>query len=255
MNARMIAAEYLKLRKRRGLFWWSLALVVGIVALFFGITEVLHLVNPVKYGAVGGIDGLRNTIGGITTGGAIAAVLIGATAGAGDLSAGVFRELVATGRSRWALFAARVPGALLLILPMAVVAFAICAVFIFGFAGGAALPSGALVAKSLAWILLSLGTTTILALGFASLIGNRGTTIGVLIGWLFIAQPLLPGVTVLGGARSALLNVAMDRLAPLADGGFAPNIAIGVATALFVVAAWIAVALGVGAWRTATRDA
>jgi hypothetical protein len=255
MNARMISAEFLKLRKRRGLFWWSLTLVVGVVALFFGITEVLHLVNPADYQSVGGVRGLRNTIGGLTSAGAIAAVLIGAAAGSADLSAGVFRELVATGRSRWALFAARVPGALLLILPMAVVGFALCAVFVYGFAGGAALPSAGLLLRSLALILLSLSTTTILALGFSSLIGNRGTTIGVLIGWLFIAEPLLTQVSVLGGARRALLAVAMDRLTPLSEGGFGPNLTIGIATALFVVAAWIAVALGAGAWRTATRDA
>src|SRR5438552_14078673 len=47
----------------------------------------------------------------------VAAVLIGATAGAGDLG-GFFRNLVVTGRPRWSLFAARVPGGLALLLPM-----------------------------------------------------------------------------------------------------------------------------------------
>ena len=82
--------------------------------------------------------------------------------------------------------------------------------------------------RSLAWILLSLGTTTILALGFSSLIGNRGTTIGVLIGWLFIAEPVLGQVTLLGGARRALLAVAMDRLTPLSNGGFGQNLTVHV---------------------------
>lgn len=36
MNWRMIKAEWLKLRKRRGLFWWSLGLAVGVVTLIFG---------------------------------------------------------------------------------------------------------------------------------------------------------------------------------------------------------------------------
>ncbi len=40
--------------------------------------------------------------------------MIGIDAGAGDLSAGVFRDLVVTGRSRLALFASRVPAALAL---------------------------------------------------------------------------------------------------------------------------------------------
>jgi hypothetical protein len=39
----------------------------------------------------------------------VTAILIGTTAGAADVGSGVFRDLVATGRSRTALFAARIP--------------------------------------------------------------------------------------------------------------------------------------------------
>ena len=46
--------------------------------------------------------------------GPLAAILIGVEAGTGDASAGVFRDLVVTGRSRLALFASRVPAALAL---------------------------------------------------------------------------------------------------------------------------------------------
>ena len=48
--------------------------------------------------------------------GPVAAVLIGAEAGAGDLAAGVFRDNVLTGRSRTALFLARIPAAVAVIL-------------------------------------------------------------------------------------------------------------------------------------------
>ena len=41
---------------------------------------------------------------------ALVAILVGVTAGTGDLRAGVFRELVVTGRPRVSLFAARIPG-------------------------------------------------------------------------------------------------------------------------------------------------
>ncbi len=44
--------------------------------------------------------------------GPLAAIMIGTDGGAGDLAAGVFRDLVVTGRSRLALFASRVPAAL-----------------------------------------------------------------------------------------------------------------------------------------------
>ena len=55
----------------------------------------------------------------------VAAMLIGVTAGAGDLAAGVFRELVVTGRSRRELFAARIPAGLALVIPLTAVGFAI----------------------------------------------------------------------------------------------------------------------------------
>jgi hypothetical protein len=47
----------------------------------------------------------------VTQLGSIAAILIGSTAGAGDVASGFFRTLVVTGRSRAALFAARIPSA------------------------------------------------------------------------------------------------------------------------------------------------
>ncbi len=55
--------------------------------------------------------------------GPLAAMLIGVEAGTGDASAGVFRDLVVTGRSRLALFATRVPAALALCCTMIGVAY------------------------------------------------------------------------------------------------------------------------------------
>ena len=53
MNLEMVKVELLKLRRRRGLFWWSLLLTVGVPLVFFTIVEVLHLTSPEKYAAVG----------------------------------------------------------------------------------------------------------------------------------------------------------------------------------------------------------
>ena len=57
--------------------------------------------------------------------GPLAAILIGVEAGAGDASAGVFRDLVATGRSRLALFASRVPAALALCWLVVLIGYAL----------------------------------------------------------------------------------------------------------------------------------
>jgi hypothetical protein len=98
------------LRRRRALVAASLALIVGPMLVSVVVLAVLHAVNPGKYGPAGGVDNLGGALGLLTQIGSVAAVLIGVSAGGGDLGAGVFRELVVTGRSRLALFAARIPG-------------------------------------------------------------------------------------------------------------------------------------------------
>jgi hypothetical protein len=253
MNGRMIRAEFLKLRRRRALVWWSAMLTIGVVVIGFGITEALHLQNPGKYGPVGGVNGLQDVLFAISSFGVIAAILIGVTAGTGDLSAGVFRELVATGRSRLSLFAVRAPGALLLFVPMIVVAWGIAAIASVTLAGGLAVPSAALLAKSLGWVVLSTSVGLVVALGLASLIGSRAIAIGAVMGYIFIAEPLLSNVRLLGRARDALFGNALNQLAPFHPGGLVVTMSVAVAVA--VLAAWIVATLGAGAWRTVTRDA
>jgi hypothetical protein len=253
---RLVLAEALKLRKRRGLMWWSLVLTVGVVTVVFAIIEILHLVNPTRHGPAGGVDALSGSMMGLTAAGSLAAILLGAVAGTQDVSAGVFRDLVATGRSRWQLFMARVPGALAVYLPMITVGYIVIATCSVTLAGNLPVPSAGLFARGYGWVVLSTGFDVILALGFASLVGSRGITNGVLIGWQFIASPLLTQVSFLGGLRQALYTGALDRLnpAPGVDQG-PPTVVHSVVVAFVVVVAWIAASLAAGGWRTATRDA
>jgi hypothetical protein len=264
----MVNAEWLKLRRRRGLFWWTLVLSVGVVSVVYTILEILHLHNPAQYDPPGGINGLQGSIIGLSFAGVVAAILVGTSAGTGDVSSGVFRDLVATGRSRWALFGARVPGALAFFLPFITLGYIVIAACSVGLAGspshGVVAPSGAFAAPSIGlivrgygWIVLVTGFELILALGLASLIGSRATTIGVLLGWQFLASPLIAQIHLLGSARQALFSQAFDRLIPHAlftDQG-SPLLIRSAATAVFVLLCWIAAALGAGGWRTATRDA
>jgi hypothetical protein len=257
MTLRMVNAEWLKLRRRRGLFWWSLVLAVGIVSVVYTILEILHLNNPAHYDPPGGIGGLQGSIIGLSLGGSVAAILIGTAAGTADVSTGVFRDLVATGRSRWALFAARVPGALLFFLPIITLGYVVIAACSVGLAGSLRTPDAGLLLRGYGWILVVTCFDLILALGLASLIGSRGTTIGVLLGWQFLAAPLLAQVHLLGAARQALFSQAFDRLIPHAlftDQG-APLLIKSVGMAVMVLLAWTLFALGAGGWRTATRDA
>jgi hypothetical protein len=254
---RLVKAAWLKLIRRRPLFWWSLVLTVGVVTVVFGIIEILHLVNPVKHGVAGGLDGFRGGMIGLASAGSVGGILVGAAAGSIDVSSGVFRDLVATGRSRWQLFAARVPGALAFYLPMVTLGFIVVATSSLVFAGGLATPNASLIVRGYLWVLLVTGFDLVLALGFASLINSRATTIGVLLGWQIIASPLLSQVSLLGGARQLLYTQAIDRLnpAPLLDNGGPPTLVRSVAVAAAVILGWMALMLAAGGWRTATRDA
>jgi ABC-type transport system involved in multi-copper enzyme maturation permease subunit len=257
-SLRLTSAETLKLRKRRGLMIAGGLMTVGIVVVVNVILIVIHAVNPDNQGPAGGIDNFASLTSVLSLLGSIVAILIGATAGAGDLNAGVFRELVVTGRSRLALFLARIPGGLAVLWTFILVSYAINAIVAVAFAGSLAEPSLSLIVEGGLWLLLTTGFYFVLALGFASLVGSRSTAIGVLLAFRLAVSPILVAISYLGAARKAVPIVPLDRLAPaqLADDvGRGANVHLSRAAAVIVVALWIAVSLAVGAWRTQTRDA
>jgi ABC-type transport system involved in multi-copper enzyme maturation permease subunit len=255
---RMIMAEFLKLRKRRWLFWGALFLTVGLLIIVFIILEILHLTRPATHGPVGGTASFGGWVRGLTGGGTIAALLIGAIAGTADITAGVFRDLVATGRSRWQLFAARIPGALMMLLPIMTGAFAIVVIINAVFIGSGHAPGPSLMAQAYGWVILSTGFDMLIALGFASLVGSRAAALGVVLGWELIASPLLLQVTSLGSGRQVLYISSLNKLNPLPAAGRGAAVATVTHSdliAALVLVAWLVVLLGLGAWRTATRDA
>ena len=122
----LVAARFLELRKRRGLMLTLVGVTIGIPTLFFAVRLVLHAVAPKTYGPAGGYDiytGL--TAGVLYTFGFIVAAALGATAGSADLTDGVFRHLVVTGRSRVALYLARIPAGLAIIGPLVAIGFTV----------------------------------------------------------------------------------------------------------------------------------
>jgi hypothetical protein len=258
LNVRMVSAEVLKVRKRRGLMAWSAILTVAPVALFFAISAILHAENPARYGPAGGVSNLAGVMGALATLGSVAAVLIGANMGAGDVQAGVFRDLVSTGRSRIALFAARVPGGLALLWPLLAFAWVIACAASVAFAGHLQSPGISLMIQGGGWVFLAATSIYLLALGIASLTASKATTIGIVLAWLFVASQLVLQITGLGVARQALQMAALTRLIPsgLQEQPPDPVVAsMSVGVAILVVAAWAAVPLTVGAWHTRTRDA
>src|SRR4029453_7832578 len=98
-SPRLAQAELLKLRKRRGLVAAVAALTILPMVIAYVVLLSMHANDSVAHGPAGGLDNFTSTMDLLTTLTVVAAVLIGATLGTGDLSAGVFRELVVTGRS------------------------------------------------------------------------------------------------------------------------------------------------------------
>jgi hypothetical protein len=186
--------------------------------------------------------------------GPVAAVLIGAEAGAGDLGAGVFRDNVLTGRSRTALFLARIPAAVVVTLAVTALGFAIGLVGTFAFAGGLPTPSLSLVLQAAAWLALANSVVCVIAVGLASLTGSRPGTITALIGWELVLSPLIVRAASLGSLRRGLLDAALMFLKPGPASG-APVIAMPVAVAVVVTIGWLLVLPALGGWRMRTRDA
>jgi hypothetical protein len=119
----LITTKQLEIRKRRGLMSVVFALTVGLPVLVLGIRLLFHAVDPGSYGPAGTPDVfevLANVMGEF---GFIVAAALGASAGTTDLSEGVFRHLVVTGRSRLSLYLARIPAGLSVVLPLVAVAF------------------------------------------------------------------------------------------------------------------------------------
>jgi hypothetical protein len=251
---RLVSAEFLKLRKRRGLVLSAFALTVVPMIIAYTVLLILHAADAAKHGPAGGLENLSGSMEILSQLSVVAAILIGSTLGASDLGSGVFRELVVTGRSRLALFAARVPAGLGLVFAVVGAAFAVTATASTVFAGSSDVPGAGLLVSSAAWLGLVTGLALVLALGVSSALGSRGTTIGIVLGWQLIAMPLVLQIGALGSLREGLVGAATERLEPalLESGATVP---MSLAATIAVIVAWTVVPLAAGAWRTCTRDA
>ncbi|MHB8593864.1 MAG: hypothetical protein ACYDB3_05940, partial [Acidimicrobiales bacterium] len=126
----MITTRFMELRRRRGLMIALILVTIGIPTVFLAIRLLLHAFAPHTYGPAGGYSIYSALVSGVLyVFGFIVAATLGATAGSADLGEGMFRHLVVTGRSRLALYAARIPAGLAILVPLVAVGFTIvCAV-------------------------------------------------------------------------------------------------------------------------------
>jgi hypothetical protein len=249
----MLAAELLKLRRNRALMVFGFLLSVVVIVLFFGYSAIEHSSAPSQHSPAGGLLGFSRAVRALGVYfGALTAIMVGAEAGTSDLASGVFRDLVATGRSRWQLFAVRAPAAIIVGLALNGLGFLVGLAGTFIFADGLATPSLAVILESAGWIAMCTVVLSSLAAGVGSLTGSRAITLTSVIGWQTVATQILINVTSLGSARDGLLTPSLTELMPV---GHPVGFTGAAATAVVVVIVWLLVPSAVGAWRTATQDA
>jgi hypothetical protein len=268
----LVATRFLELRKRTVLMVVTVAFTVGLPVLFYGLRLAFHLADPVHYGPAGA-PGAFATAGTLMAEfGFIAAVALGATAGTADLTDGMFRHLVITGRSRIALYLARIPAGLSILLSLTAIGVAV-ACLVTGFLGGpqaagAVPPSPGAMTDTGLWLELYLAIGFTVGLGLGSLMGQRTVPIVLLIVLELIVTPALADHVLphLLDAERLVVGVAMDQLKPAALAG---GITVGPGggprelnlppmpawAMITVIAGWIIGWSAIGAWKMATRDA
>jgi hypothetical protein len=266
----LISAKLLELRKRRTLMIVTVAFTVGLPVIFYGVRLLYHLGDPARYAPAGAPNAFATAGTLMAEFGFIAAVALGATAGTADLTDGMFRHLVITGRSRLALYLARIPAGLSILLSLAAAGFAV-ACLVSAFLSGpqpasAVTLSPGVMAGAGLWLELYLFIGFTVGLGLGSLMGQRTVPVILLIVMEIIITPVLadhPLPYFLNGER-LVVGVAMDQLKPAAlaggttvgpSGGLLHLPPMPTWAMITVIAGWIIGWSAIGAWKMAIRDA
>ena len=250
-DLRLIAADVLKLRRRRGMLSISLLLTLGAMALVFIVMAIQHAGNPAEYGPAGGLDNYQEDIRIVALMALVVGAIVGATAGTQDLESGVFRDLAATGRSRTALFASRVLGAWVVVLPIVALTAGFTGAASVALAGSLAGPSASALLAGTAEVVAAGALGTAMAVGLSVLVGSRGPLIGILLAFYLAVQPLLVGISLLGEVRQVIPEAALNRIGDVAPPG---GVEVSLVVAIVGLLGWAAAALVLGAWRTKTRE-
>lgn len=250
-DLRLISADILKLRRRRGMLSLTLLGTLGVVVLTYTVTAIQHAADPAKYGPAGGLDNYVGPIQAVSLLALVVGVIVGATAGTQDIESGVFRDLAATGRSRTALFLSRAAGALAIVLPIVGGSALATAAASIALRDGLPAPQTGTLIAGTALVLAAGALSTVVAVGASAVVGSRGPMIGILLAFFLGASPLLEAIPFLGDARQLVPDAALSRIGNLDP---PPGMHVALGTAIAVMLAWIAVSLAAGAWRTKTRE-
>jgi hypothetical protein len=271
-TAPLIGAKLLELRKRRTVMIVTVTFTVVLPVAFYAARLLTHLSDPARHAPSGAPDAFATAVTLMDEFGFLIAAALGAIAGTADLTDGMFRHLVITGRSRLALYLARIPAGLSILLPLAAAGFAV-ACLVTAFLGsplpaGTVTPSPGAMAGAGLWLELDLIIGFTAGLGLGSLMGQRTVPVILLILLEIIITPALADHALPGfiNGERLVVGVAMDQLKPTALAG---GTTVGPGggprelhlppmpgwAMITVIAGWIIGWSAIGAWRTITRDA
>lgn len=240
----LIRTDLLKLRRRRGLMAIALLLAVGSVSVIFAVRAVRHGLDPVHVPPAGGLRTFEDATDFLGMIGIVVAAMIGVTAGAGDAELGVLHDLVATGRSRLALFGSRAVAAVAVTVAVLAAALVVVTALSGALAGSAQVPSLSDIVQRDAAVLGFGAACAVVCAGIGAFVRTRGPMMASVIAFGVVISQILLHISFLGDARALLPLAAFQRLA----GDTMSGLAISLPAAVAVLAGWALAALAAGGW-------
>jgi ABC-type transport system involved in multi-copper enzyme maturation permease subunit len=240
----LVRMELLKLRRRRGLMAIALLIAIGLVTVIFAARAIRHGVNPTRVEPAGGVNAFEGATDFVGLIGVVIAAMVGVTAGAGDAELGLLRDLLATGRSRVALFVSRAAAALLATLAFLAAALIVATTLSIALAGTAHAPSSCEIIQRDAAVLAFGAACALTCAGLATFVRTRGPMMATVIAFGVLISQLLLRISFLGSLRAALPLADFDRVVGDTISGL--HISLGVAIA--ALASWALTALAAGGW-------
>lgn len=244
----MIQADLLKLKRRRGLWWTTLALPfgIGLLVAVLGITDVAAM--------DGGSTYIRDVSQALVVVGTVLSILVGARLGSEEHAAGTIRYQLLTGVPRERLYLSKVA---VLVIATAALSLTGAVPLILGGLGIKALPGDEVGFADMlsAWwnVFVPALAYGSIALGIGSLMRQTGPAIAVALVMSLLGLRLVYLLTLIDEwFRHFVLDLGIDRLTVRS---FEAPDDVSLGAALIIVPAWIVLSLGVGWLRLRRLEA
>jgi ABC-type transport system involved in multi-copper enzyme maturation permease subunit len=237
----LVAADLLKLRRRRGLWGAAIAIpiVLSVITMMLAATGAIDLDGGDKY--------MRDVSSTLTLIGTVLAVLIGARMGSMESAAGTLRYQLLTGVPRHRLYLAKVAVVVISCLAIALASTIPTAMGALAVPPGSNSPVGFVDMLAGGWdVLVTTLAYGLISFGVGAMTGSTGPAIAISLVLALIGTDVVAVLTLISDAfRNVVLDVGIDRLTVRALDA-EDEISLGAAVAVviawpaaFVVAGWL----------------